>query len=356
MQGSWPTAGEDRANVVVEAWAQALRKDSRPQSLGCLSSTCLDQLIKGSLGQEKARRALVHIAFCESCRSRESQLRAQLRLPPLRDWNLADLRQAAALDPARVASVLDDVRNWFSGILMETDIDSGLQDGTPIFASVYDRTDTQVEQTGCLLLRPMAIDRRGRVFVEMAFPDGSTDAYVDVVIGDETCHIRLCTVPIRDSLAKAIVDCGFLGVFRGTIATGVIRASVVPAERIQHWIRPRVLPTFEALAQRKEDATECVDCLCDIVSVFGDSWADFLRSDLSQRGANASSIATIGYVLELVYSFTSIWKHSNGVDPTWANDLVDGLTSCINLSHPRRRRNVDPDTEAVRYRNSDQRE
>jgi hypothetical protein len=346
----WDASIHEEAALLLRSWVDALRNTSTGEALSCAEAQMTRLLVDRRLNEEQAREVLMHLASCRSCRALEMELQARRQLPPLRSFGLNALRAMATRDPTRVAPVVGVVSRWFERAVQPPVTPLSSAQAIIPLAFEEDQASKSRGGTTCTLLAPLAVDHRGRIGCHIGFHGPLLSEFcLDIVIGDEEQHLRLCTVPIIDQQVQCLVDGGILGLQPGLLAPGYLRLTAMPIKLMERRILPTMLPQLQALAQRQADPVTFWDGITDLIAVYADAWQEILRGEIVRIKKPSLAVAVVAYALEQASTYVRQWSAANNTEPAYSGEVIEGLTACLDLTQSFRRKAPDPETETTAF-------
>lgn len=290
---------------------------------GCPAPELLVQFASGSPEATQADALLQHLSSCSRCRAREDALRHHGRPRPLLTWQLPALKQAGNQERGRAARVRDDVRAWLEGILnrastlkAETDLEVPAVSAPP--AGTLALVDFRLEA-------PAAVDRQGRLVIELSALTPVEGAGLVVAIQDSEHRLELCALPLKENQVRAILDCAFLGLPAGAIPPRLLRLSLIPVEQARRWGAPRILEALGMLLEAPMDAAGFFDGVTAALGAHGDQWQESLRREVAGMPVPSEGVAVVQAVMDQVSLYSITWRESNGAGHPEEEELLEGL-------------------------------
>lgn len=318
--GEW-SVEEERARVAVWALAKAVTA-TRAASEECMAPGALAAFAAGGPAAAQSRQILAHLAACARCRALEDALRRQGEPRPALAFHLPTLRRAAQADRSRVASLLADVQAWLAGML-----ERGPAPLDPALECELAATGLRPPRAAWFALAaPVAVDRRGRLSVELSTAARVEQSAVVVAIQDSEYRLELCAVPVKGGQVRAIVDCEFLGLPEGALSATLIRLALIPAEEAGRWGAPPMMGALRALAEWPLEAAEVFDGVSAILAAQGERWQRLLRAEVGALPDPAAGVAVIETVLQQLELYATAWQESNQTEHPAVGEYIAGLS------------------------------
>ncbi len=313
---------DEQAAVTVSAFARAFSGACTDPG-GCPPPELLVRFASGAPEAGPADVLLQHLSRCARCRAREDALRRHSEPRPLLTWNLPALRQAAGEERGRAARVRSDVRAWLEGLLNRA---STLKAEAELeVPAVWAPAAGPLALVDFRLESPAALDRQGRLALELTALAPVEGPGLVVAIQDSEHRLELCAVPVKESKVSAIVDCAFLGLPAGAIPARHLRLSLVPVEQARRWGAPRILGALRMLFESPMDAAGFFDGVTAALGAHGDLWQESLRREVAGMSVPSEGVAVVQAVMDQVSLYSMVWRESNGAGHPEEEEILEGL-------------------------------